>query len=81
MPYALRVLLRLYCDTGHHLRRPVTLTPVEELLAKELSIIGFTTCVCRSWGSNTQSAASEEKNRILQIFLVENKVLHTYLEK
>ena len=64
-----------------HLRRPETLTNVAELLAKELSVIGFTTCVCRSWGSNTQSPASEEKNRILQIFLVENKVLHTYLEK
>ena len=37
---------------GHHLREPVTLTPVAERLAVELSLPVFTTYVCRDRGSN-----------------------------
>ena len=46
-----------YCDTGlpfynGHLRGPVTLTPVAERLAVELSLPDFTTQVCRDRRSN-----------------------------
>ena len=46
-----------YCDTDlpfydGHLRGPVTLTPVAERLAKELSLPVFTTQVCRDRRSN-----------------------------
>ena len=37
-----------------HLRGPVTLTPIAERLALELSLPVFTTWVCRGWDSNTQ---------------------------
>ena len=37
-----------------HLRRPVTLTPIAERLAVELSLPVFTTYVCRGWDWNTQ---------------------------
>ena len=51
-----------YCDTGHyneHLRGPVTLTPVTERLAVELSLPVFTTKVSRSSDSNSQLSACE----------------------
>ena len=35
----------------------VTLTPVAERLAMELSLPGYTTLVCRSWVSNNQPSA------------------------
>ena len=37
-----------------HLRWPVTLTPIAERLAAELSLPVFTTKVCCGWDSNTQ---------------------------
>ena len=40
-----------------HLRGPVTLTPIAEHLAVELSLPVFTTYVCRSWDLNTQASA------------------------
>ena len=36
-----------------HLRGPVTLTPIAERLAEELSLPVFATRVCRCWDSNT----------------------------
>ena len=42
--------------TGH-LRGPVTLTPIAERLAVELSLPVSTTRVCRGWDSNTQPSA------------------------
>ena len=36
-----------------HLQGPVTLTPIAERLAVELSLPVFTTSVCRGWDSNT----------------------------
>ena len=38
-----------------HLRGSVTLTPIAERLAVELSLPVFTTQVCRGWDSNTQT--------------------------
>ena len=38
----------------------MTLAPVAERLAVELSLLAFTTKVCRSWYSNTQPSACEE---------------------
>ena len=40
-----------------HLRGPVTLTPIAERLAVELSLPVFTTWVCCGWDSNTQPSA------------------------
>ena len=40
-----------------HLRGPVTLTPIAERLAVELSLPVFTTLNCRGWVSNTQPSA------------------------
>ena len=40
-----------------HLRGLVTLTPIAELLAVELSLPVFTTKVYRGWDSNTQPSA------------------------
>ena len=37
-----------------HLQGPVTLAPIAERLAVELSQLVFTTKVCRGWDSNTQ---------------------------
>ena len=42
-----------------HLRGPVTLTPIAERLAVELSLPIFKTKVCRGWDSNTQTSACE----------------------
>ena len=53
----------LYCDREHlavnngHLRGPVTLTPIAERLAVELSLHVFTTEVSRGSDSNTQPSA------------------------
>ena len=44
--------IRLY----GHLRGPVTLTPIAERLAVELSLPVFMTYVCRAWDSNIQSS-------------------------
>ena len=52
-----------YCDTARasiyhcHLRGTMTLIPVAELLALELSLPGFTTYVCRALDSNTKPSA------------------------
>ena len=49
-----------YCDTGHPfimVRGPVTLTPIAERLAVELSLLVFTTWVCRGWDLNNQPFA------------------------
>ena len=40
-----------------NLRRPVTLTPIAESLAVDLSLPVVTTWVCRGWNLNTQSSA------------------------
>ena len=40
-----------------HLRGPVTLTPIAERLAGELSLPVLTCQVCRGWDSNTQPSA------------------------
>ena len=40
-----------------HLRGPVTITPIAERLAVELSLQFFTTKVCRGWESNTKPSA------------------------
>ena len=40
-----------------HLPGPVTITPIAECLAVELSSPVFTTKVCRGWYSNTQPSA------------------------
>ena len=40
-----------------HLRGPVTLTPITECLAVELSLLVFTTKVCRGLDQNTQHSA------------------------
>ena len=40
-----------------HLRGPVTLTPIAERLAVELSLPVLTTQVCRGWDSNAQPSA------------------------
>ena len=42
-----------------HLRGPVTLAPIAERLAVELSLPVFTTKVCGGWDSNTQPSANE----------------------
>ena len=42
-----------------HVRGPVTLTPIADRLAVELSLPVFTTYVCRRWDSNTQPSACE----------------------
>ena len=44
--------------TGH-LRGPVRITPIAELLGVELSLPVSTTRVCRDWDSNTQPSACE----------------------
>ena len=52
-----------YCDTARasiyhcHLRGTMTLIPVAELLALELSLPGFATYVCRALDSNTKPSA------------------------
>ena len=43
-----------------HLRWPVTLTPIAERLAVELSLPVFTAKVCCGWDSNTQPSACKE---------------------
>ena len=54
-----------YCYTARasiyhcHLRGTVTLIPVAELLAVELSLPGFTTQVCRGLDSNTKPSACD----------------------
>ena len=40
-----------------HLRGPVTLTPIAERVAVELSLPVLTTLVYRGWDSNTQPSA------------------------
>ena len=40
-----------------HLRDPVTLTPIADRLAVELSLPVFTTKICCSWDLNTQPSA------------------------
>ena len=42
-----------------HLWGPVTLAPISERLAVELSLSVFTTKVCHGWDSNTQHSACE----------------------
>ena len=42
-----------------HFRGPVTLTPIAEHLAVELSEPVFTTWVYRGWDSNTQPSACD----------------------
>ena len=37
----------------------MTLTPIAECLARELSLPDFTTKVCRIWDSNTQPSACD----------------------
>ena len=44
-------------DYNGHRRGPVTLTPIAEHLAMELSQPVFTTYVCRGWDLNTQPSA------------------------
>ena len=44
-----------------HLRRPMTLTHIAERLVVELSLLVFTTYVCRCRDSNTQPSACEAK--------------------
>ena len=40
-----------------HLRGPVTLTPIAQRLAVELSLPVFMTYACRGWDSNTHISA------------------------
>ena len=54
VPHLLRHGASIY---NGHLREPVTLTPIAERLAVELSLPVFTTLVCRGWDSNTQPSA------------------------
>ena len=49
-----------------HLRGPVTLTPIAERLAVELSLPVLTTKLCRGWDSNTQPSACKANALILQ---------------
>ena len=56
VPHLLRHMAFVY--TGH-LRGPVRITPIAELLGVELSLPVSTTRVCRDWDSNTQPSACE----------------------
>ena len=55
----LHLLLHVASVYNGHLRGPVTLTPIPERLAVELSVPIFTTWVWRGWDSNTQPSACE----------------------
>ena len=48
----------LYND---HFREPVTLTPIAEQLAMELSLPISTTRVCHNWDLNNQPSACQAK--------------------
>ena len=57
-----------------HLQGPVTLIPITEHLAVEMSLPVLTTYVCRSWDSNTQPSITSEMYPI-------SLLIHNYLVK